>query len=317
MTRVCLADKLKGLTDCVDCVSSRTQPAKKGKFKMSSTINATVNNATTITIGGYIGGYGVENKPFYLGQVLRADLDIGETDDGSRIGKPGLPGLVVEGVGYREFFYPETGLRCQDLAGVVTRIPDWGFKTPIQFQVAKRLAKYFGHLWAQPTMITVRKPQPNGAIKLVEEPVEPANPWEAATWANNKYDRDAMYWKPTPKWESGTSTFKVEVFPSGEYTIIVNGMVAIRFNPDGKVLSFKLMPNWITSWCGRATTGNEAIVMAVEGSQPWLGSSDVIEMFEGDKQFWRTGFVPGTRWCTYERGGSLGYGGVVIDLHNA
>ena len=278
-------------------------------------MNSTASTTATITIGAY----GIENKPFYLGQVLRADLDIGETDDGSRIGYPGKPGLVVVGVGYREFFYPETGLRCQELAGVVTRLPDWGFKSRIQFKVAKRLANYFGHLWAQPTMITMRKPQPNGTVKLVEEPVDPTTPWEAAQWANNKYDRDAMYYIPTPKWESGTSTYKVEVFPSGEYTIIVNGIVQFRFNPDGKVLSYKLLPNWTTSWCGRNGNIAEAMIGVCLISQQWGVTKDIIELFESDGQFWRTGLVAGTRWCKYVRGhvrgGGLGYDGFVVDLH--
>ena len=275
---------------------------------------ATANNtSTSATINT------INNKPLLLGQIVRANIHIGETADGDQMGYPFYPGLVVEGVGYREFFYAENGVRRQELAGVVTRLPDWGFKSPIQFKVAKRLAKYFGHLWAQPTMITVRKPQANGTVKLVEEPVEPSNPWEAATLANDKCDRDAMYYIPTPKWESGTSTYKVEVFPNGKYTIVVNGILAIRFNPDGKVISYKLVPNWITSWCGRVTTGNQAMIMAVAESQQWVPAEDVIELFEGDKQFWRTGFVPGTRWCKYTKyvrgGGLVGYDSFVVDLH--
>ena len=269
---------------------------------------STSTSTTTITT--------INNNPLFLGQIIRADLDIGETSDGNGLGYPFYPGLEIKGVGYREFFYPENGgVRRQELAGVVTRIPDWGFKSQIQFNVAKRLAKHFGHLWAQPTMITVRKPQANGTVKLVEEPVDPTSPWEAAVWANDKYDRDAMYYIPTPKWESGTSTYKVEVFPNGKYTIVINGILTIHFDKDGKVLSYKLVPNWITSWCGRATTGNEAIIIAVAESQQWVPAKDLIEMFEVDKQFWRTGFVPGSRWCKYVRGGRLGYGGFVVDLH--
>ena len=206
-----------------------------------------------------------------------------------------------------------------------TATNNWGFKTPIQFRVAYKVAQSYGHQWAQPTWVTVRKPQPNGAIKLVEEPVDTKNPSEAAKAANERLVEEnealgfqlAQHTVPTPKWESGSGTYKVDVAPSGNYTIIVNGMVEFRFDRDGKVLSFKLVPNWITSWCGRAVTGNEAITMAVAESKQWGVNKDLIELFEGDKQFWRTGFVPGSRWCTYERGGILGCGGFVVDLHNA
>jgi hypothetical protein len=142
---------------------------------------------------------------------------------------------------------------------------------------------------------------------------DPSSPSEGAQWASE--DQFGGRSEPTPKWESGTSTYKVEVFPTGDYTIVVNGILAIRFNPDGKVISFKLMPNWTTSWCGRDSNLRGAMIGVCIIAQSWVPSSDLIEIFEGDSQFWKTGLVAGTRWCKYERGGRLGYGGFVVDLH--
>ena len=143
--------------------------------------------------------------------------------------------------------------------------------------------------------------------------MDPSTPQEAHEWASQ--DPFGGRSEPTPIWESGTSTYKVEVFPSGDYTIIVNGIVKFRFKPDGKVLSFKLMPNWTTSWCGRDENLAEAVIGVCITSQQWGVTKDIIEIFEGDSQFWRTGLVAGTRWCKYVRGGRLGYGGFVVDLH--
>lgn len=268
-----------------------------------STITSTSNNngnntaSTTITT--------INNKPLFVGQIIRAQLDVGEVKEGNQMGYPYYPGLVVVGVGYREFFYPECGVRRQELAGVVTRIPDWGFKTPIQFRVAKRLAKHFGHLWAQPTMITVRKPHSNGATKLVEEAVEPSTPWEAALWANDKYDRDAMFQIPTPKWESGSGTYKVTVHNDGTYTIITNAILMQKYAPDGQIISACMVPGWHAvdfTWRweakthnGRATTLPAAVKLAVRNGKDSVDLS-LIEVFESDRNFWRTGFVAGTRW---------------------
>ena len=267
-----------------------------------STITSTSNNngnntaSTTITT--------INNKPLYVGQIVRANIHIGEVKEGNQMGYPYYPGLLIEGIGYREFFYPECGVRRQELAGVVTRIPDWGFKSPVQFRVAKRLANYFGHLWAQPTMVTVRKPQPNGTVKLVEEPVEPSTPWEAALWANDKYDRDAMFQIPTPKWESGSGTYKVTVHNDGRYTIITNAILQETFSPNGQRISASTVPGWHAvdfTWKWEAKTHNgrgqnlqESVKLAIKkGGEVDLS---LLELFESDRNFWRTGFVAGTRW---------------------
>lgn len=259
--------------------------------------NNTGNNATTITT--------INKSPLLVGQIVRANIHIGEKVDGNQLGYPYYPGLVVEGVGYREFFYAENGVRRQELAGVVTRIPDWGFKSPIQFKVAKRVANYFGHLWAQPTMVTVRKPHNNGATKLVEEAVEPSTPWEAAVWAYHKYDRDAMYGIPTPKWESGSGTYKVTVHNDGTYTIITNAILMQKYAPDGQIISACMVPGWHAvdfTWRweakthnGRATTLPAAVKLAVRNGKDSVDLS-LIEVFESDRNFWRSGFVAGTRW---------------------
>ena len=264
----------------------------------TSTSTSTNNTSTITTITT------INNLPLFLGQIIRANIHIGEKVDGNQLGYPFYPGLVVVGVGYREFFYPECGVRRQELAGVVTSVPDWGFKSPIQFVVAKRLAKYFGHLWAQPTMVTVRKPHSNGATKLVEEAVEPTTPWEAAVWAYHKYDRDAMYGIPAPKWESGSGTYRVSVKSDGTYTIITNAILQETFSPNGQRISASTVPGWHAvdfTWKWEAKTHNgrgqnlqESVKLAIKkGGEVDLS---LLELFESDRNFWRTGFVAGTRW---------------------
>jgi len=266
---------------------------------MNSTVS-TPANITPDTFANMI-GEGICPKPFYLGQIVKADLDVGQMSDGQEIGYP-CPGLKIKGIGYHEFFWPETGSHCQDLAGIVVRLPDWGFKSQIQFRVAYEVAHSYGHQWAQPTWVTARKPQPNGAVKLVEEAVKPSNVWDAAMAANIRLAeeikrgwQDAQYTAPTPSWVSGSSTYKVDITPSGEYTIIMNGIVEFRLNPDGHLLAFKLVPSWQSSWTGRANNLREAM-LGVINYQHWVAEHPLVELFESDKNFWKTGFVAGTRW---------------------
>ena len=107
--------------------------------------------------------------------------------------------------------------------------------------------------------------------------------------------QDAQYTAPTPSWVSGSSTYKVDITPSGEYTIIMNGIVEFRLNPDGHLLAFKLVPSWQSSWTGRANNLREAM-LGVINYQHWVAEHPLVELFESDKNFWKTGFVAGTRW---------------------
>jgi len=251
-------------------------------------------------------------KPFFLGQILKADLIIGQMSDGQRIGYPYCPGLKIMGCGYRFMTDERTGQEYEDLAGMVVRLPDWGFKTPIQFQVAYKVAKSYGHQWAQPTYVTVRKPQPNGATKLVEEPIDPQNPWDAAMTANIRLLEEnksigfqlAQHTVPTPKWESGSGTYKVSVHSDGTYTIITNAILQETFSPNGQRISASTVPGWQAvdftwNWLskthnGRGQSLQESVKLAIKkGDKVDLS---LVEVFESDRNFWRTGFVAGTRW---------------------
>jgi hypothetical protein len=192
---------------------------------------------------------------------------------------------------------------------------NWGFKTPIQFKVALRLAQQFGHQWAQPTWVAVRKPQPNGAIKLVEEPLAPKNPSEAAKAANDRLLEEnqqlgfqlAQHTVPTPSWESGSGTYNVMVQADGTYTIIKNAILEQKYAPDGQIISVSLVPRWHTvdfnwDWMAKSHNGRgrnlqESVKLAIKrGGCESHPDPTLIEAFEADSNFWRTGFVAGTRW---------------------
>ena len=75
----------------------------------------------------------------------------------------------------------------------------------------------------------------------------------------------------------------------------MNGVIEFKFNPQGKVLAFKLVPSWQSSWTGRANNLREAM-LGVINYQHWVAGQDLAELFESDRNFWRTGLVAGTRW---------------------
>lgn len=272
-------------------------------------MNSTV--ASNSTIASTLIDMGICPKPFKIGQILKANLDVGEENDGNDVGYPYLPGLLIRGVGYRTMIDDRTGQEYEDLAGVVVRVPDWGFKTPIQFKVAYQVAQSYGHQWAQPTWVTVRKPQPNGATKLVEEPVDPQTPWEAAHAANRRLIEEnrslgfqmAQHTVPTPKWESGSGTYKVSVHSDGRYTIITNAILQETFSPNGQRISASTVPgwhavdftwNWTKTNNGRGRNLPDSVKLAIKkGDEVDLS---LVEVFESDRNFWRTGFVAGTRW---------------------
>jgi hypothetical protein len=198
-------------------------------------------------------------------------------------------------------------------ASTSTSTNNWGFRSHIQFKVAYRLAQQFGHQWAQPTWVAVRKPQPNGSIKLVEELIEPNSPSLAAKAANDRLLEEnrslgfqlAQHTVPTPSWESGSGTYKVTVNYDGTYTIITNAILKQQYNPDGQIISACMVPGWHAvdfTWDweakthnGRATSLPAAVKLAVRNGKDSVDLS-LIEMFESDRNFWRTGFVAGTRW---------------------
>lgn len=285
-----------------------------GRLNMNSTITTPPTIATALS--QFLAEKGFMMNPLKVGQIVRADLDVGETNDGSDVGYPYRPGLKIVGIGYHDLVCDRTAQSYEDLAGRVIAAPDWGFKTALQFKQALRLAHEFGHHWAQPTYILERIDLPNGAVKLVETPVFPIDPNEACSASNYRYmnERDtANYRDPTPSWVSGSGTYRVCVFPDGGYTIVYNGILKETFAPQitsegvmGISKKLELMPDWhkmdfTWNWegknNGRGQTLAKSVKLACARGRVY-GQYDlaIVEIFESDRQFWRTGFVAGTRW---------------------
>lgn len=197
---------------------------------------------------------------------------------------------------------------------------NWGFKSQIQFLVAHRLAGRFGHAWGTVSReVEIRTPTKSGADKIEFERIPPSSPEQAARWveedniAQPSHAIGQAYGIPTPRWESGSGTFKIKVTPEGFSEIIYNGILWERFAPqithEGVVsvpVSVGTVPGWHNTdftwkWGGlnngRGQTLQESVRLAIrrggcdENPDPIL-----IEAFEADKNFWRTGFLAGTRW---------------------
>jgi hypothetical protein len=187
---------------------------------------------------------------------------------------------------------------------------NWGFKTPIQFRVALRLAGAFGHLWAEgrSELVQTRTSTPSGAVRLEENWVhtDPSSPAEAAKWAEEApHQIGACYSEPTPRWESGSESFKVSVAPNGVTEMTLDGVLVVTLNAEGTPTGVKMAPNWVQNWTGRGENLAEALKNAIAtletGFRHALPASQAlaekaIEMFESDRQFWRTGFQVGRRW---------------------
>jgi hypothetical protein len=197
-------------------------------------------------------------------------------------------------------------------ANAITSTSNWGFKTPIQFRVALRLAGAFGHLWAEGRgeYICTRIPMPGGAVKLQEKWVrkEPQTPAEAAQWAEEAPNQmGAAYTVPTPSWESGSGSFKVLVAPNGATEMTLDGVLIVNLSPEGIPSGVKLAANWQLEWTGRGMNMGEALKNAIQTlsggfrdpyilqASPELAAK-AINLFESDRQFWRTGFQVGRRW---------------------
>ena len=182
---------------------------------------------------------------------------------------------------------------------------NWGFKTHRQFKTSQRLAGEFYHAWGQVFReVEVRTPAPSGAMKIEMKRVSPSTPAEAARWVeedNLLYNPTGQcYGIPTPQWESGSGTFGVVVNPDGGYTMTYNGLVWEDYSPEGKRTDAGLVPGW-WEWAldpkGRGQTLGESMRYACSAGT-WHGCQDpeIIRLFEADGNFWRSGFVAGSRW---------------------
>jgi hypothetical protein len=182
---------------------------------------------------------------------------------------------------------------------------NWGFKTPIQFQVAQRLAQSFHHAWGTVSReVEVRTPTPSGAFKIEVRMVEPSTPAEAAKWVeedNLLYNPTGQFYGvPTPQWESGSRTYGVVVNPDGGCTMTYCGLIWEDYSPEGKQIDAGLVPGW-WEWAldpkGRGETLGEAMRLACACGN-WHGCQvpEFIRLFEADNNFWRSGFVAGSRW---------------------
>ncbi len=194
----------------------------------------------------------------------------------------------------------------------ICNVTNWGFKTPIQFKAALRLAGAFGHQWAEGKneLVQTRTPTPFGAVRLEENWVhtDPKTPAQAAQWvaeADAVRPSYASYGVPTPRWESGTESFKVSVAPSGVTHMTLDGVLVVKIDPNGTPIDVELAANWVQNWTGRNHNLSEAVQNAVRTLQngfrqalpasPELAEK-AIEIFESDRQFWKTGFQIGRRW---------------------
>jgi hypothetical protein len=182
---------------------------------------------------------------------------------------------------------------------------NWGFKTPIQFKVAQRLAGEFYHAWGQVFReVEVRTPTRGGAIKIETQRVKPSTPAEASKWVeedNLRYSPTGQcYGVPTPQWESGSGTYGVVVNPDGGYTMVYNGVVWEDYSPEGERTDAGLVPGW-WEWHldpkGRGQTLQQSMRLACAcGSWHGVQDPEFIRLFEADGNFWRSGFVAGSRW---------------------
>ena len=189
---------------------------------------------------------------------------------------------------------------------------NWGFKTPAQFRAAYRLAGAFGHQWGEGKgeWVETRTPTVSGAVRLEETYVrtDPKTPAEAAAFvaeADAVRPSYASYGIPCPRWESGTGSFKVSVAPSGVTHMTLDGVLVVKLNANGTPIDVALASNWVQNWTGRGSNLAEAVRNAVQTLQngfrealpasPELAEK-AIEIFESDRQFWKTGFQSGRRW---------------------
>ena len=178
----------------------------------------------------------------------------------------------------------------------------WGFKTSVQFKVAYRLAQGYGHLWAQGKneKVETRTPTPSGAIRIEEEWVhmDPSTPQEAHSWASQ--DPFGGRSEPTPQWESGSGTFGVVVDPDGGYTMTYEGVLWVDYSPSGEQIDAGLVPgwwNWHLDPKGRGGSLGGAMRLAcAKGTGGGVQKPEFIRLFEADGNFWRSGFVAGSRW---------------------
>jgi hypothetical protein len=191
---------------------------------------------------------------------------------------------------------------------------NWGFKSQIQFFVAQEVAGRFGHAWATVRReVEVRTPTASGAMKIQMKRFMASSPAEAARWveednlAQPSHAIGQAYGVPTPRWESGSGTFKINVTPTGVYDIIYNKIIQETFTPNGVTVSASTVPGWHTvnfKWDweapthnGRGQTLQESVRLAIRrGGYDENPDPILIEAFEADKNFWRTGFLAGTRW---------------------
>lgn len=191
---------------------------------------------------------------------------------------------------------------------------NWGFSTPIQFFVAQQLAGRFGHAWGTVSReVEIRTPTKSGAMKIEMKRFMASSPAEANKWVeednltNPSFAVGQAYGIPTPRWESGSGTFKINVTPTGVYTIIYNKIVEETFTPTGVSVSASTVPGWFNTdfkWNweakthnGRGQTLQESVRLAIRrGGYDEKPDTMLIEAFEADRNFWRTGFLAGTRW---------------------
>ena len=177
---------------------------------------------------------------------------------------------------------------------------NWGFKTSVQFKVAYRLAQGYGHLWAQGKneKVVTRTPTTSGAIRIEEEWVhmDPSTPQEAHEWASK--DPFGGRSEPTPQWESGSKTYKIKVHPSGGWSCILNGILEKSVDAKGKTISWGLVPGWMDKWTGRANTLGEAVILCADHYRydHHTTIETVVDLFESQRDFWKTGLQAGTRW---------------------
>lgn len=188
---------------------------------------------------------------------------------------------------------------------------NFGFKSQIQFRVAQQLAHSFYHAWGQVYReVEVRKYQPCGADKIEMKMVRPSSPTQAYEWVqedNQKYKPTGQcYGIPTPEWESGSRTYGVSVRPDGSYTMTYNGLLWCEYTPQGERINAGLVPRW-WEWHldpkGHGGTLQQSMRYAcAEGTGGGCQEPDLIRVFEADPNFWRSGFVAGTRWYEWWAG---------------
>ena len=182
---------------------------------------------------------------------------------------------------------------------------NWGFKTPIQFKVAQALAGRFYHAWG----VVQRKARVKSTISywghIIEtKMVDPSTPAEAASWVEEDNllhsPTGQRYGIPTPQWESGSGTFGVVVDPDGGYTMTHEGLLWVDYSPEGEQIDAGLVPGWY-EWHqnpkGRGRVLGVAMRLAcAKGVGGGVQKAEFIRLFEADADFWKSGFVAGSRW---------------------